>query len=368
MWITNGSDEVFSLINDFWDTYATEELQESQMSSEALRKTRSYFQHASRKEEVRFASSGDVERSFSLAVIDDSCIDERCELKRGIAIIDNDNLRIVLDGLDADKVNTAILVMLRIADFQTMEWQEFSEYCRKNPLYRGGIPDIDHWTKAPHPGNPQNQTFSGLAFDLHNDIRSDLLRDLDEDPEVPYSFPAIDRQGIEAEICSHLLFTERNGRRSHIAWDIRMNMSWNRTGRIRGGTYIDPITDHDWNQLLEDDPEIIKLACKKAIAEYTSGRTAILDMEEYPCEFRRIGNNMGFLIIDNFAGHFLFATPDISIPERLARLTDREIGALWAVVRVMDFETSRQMRITEMEYQMHLLRVDVERNNWKVPA
>lgn len=338
------------------------------MSSEALRKTRSYFQHASRKEEVRFASSGDVERSFSLLAIDDIGGNETGDLKRGIAVIDNDNLRVVLHGLDADKVNTDILVMLRIADLQTMEWHEFSEFCRKHPFYRGGISDIDHWTKTPHPGNAQNQKSYGFAFDLRNDIRSDLLRDLDENPEVPYSFPAIDRQGIEAEICSHLLFTERNGRRSHIAWDIRMNMSWNRTGRIRNGTYIDPVTDHDWNQLILDDPDIIKLACTQAIADYTRGRTTILDMEEYPCEFRRIGSKKGFLIIENFAGHFLFATPDISIPERLVRLNDKEIEALWAITKVMDYETSRQMRIAEMEYQMHLLRVDIEHNNWKVHA
>lgn len=338
------------------------------MSSEALRKTKAYLQYASRKEEVRFASSGDVERSFSLLAINDAKSDEARKLKPGIAIIDNDNLCVVLSGLDAEKVNTAILVMIRIADFQTMEWREFSEYCRKHPLYRGGISDIDHWTKTPHPGNPQNQKSAGFAFDPHNDIRSDLLRDLDDDPAAPYSFPAIDRAGIEAEICSHLLFTERNGRRSHIAWDIRMNMSWNRTGRIRGGSYIDPVTDHDWNQLILDDPEIIELACKNAVADYTTDPTTILDMEEYPCEFRRIGSKNGFLIIHRFAGHFLFATPDISVTERLIRLTDKEIEALWAVIRVMDFETSRQMRIVEMEYQMHLLRVGIERNNWKVPA
>ncbi|MFX4300197.1 hypothetical protein [Pseudosulfitobacter pseudonitzschiae] len=338
------------------------------MSSDALRKTRLHFEYASRREEVRFESSGSVERSFSILVIEKQKSADAPDLKPGIAVIDNDNLSVVLQGIDADRMENPILTMLRVAELQTMEWQDFSEYCRNHPSYRGAAPDIDQWSKLPHPGNLQNQRSIGLANDQLQDIRSDFLRSLDDDPDVPYSFPAIDRDSIEQEIASHLRFNERNGRRSHIAWDIRMNMNWNRTGRLRGGTDVNPVHDHDWARLINDESEIIEIACQRATQDYTNGMISILDMEEYPCEFRRIGKNNGFLIIESFAGIYLFATPDIDISERLIRLSDPQIEALWAIVRVMDFETSRIARTLEMEYQMHLLRVETEKNNWKIPA
>lgn len=332
------------------------------MSTEALRKSESYFDHAVQVEEIRFPSSGDVDRSFSLLVLKGPVGEGPRILAKGIAIFDNDNLCILVDGIDGERADNPFLTMMRIAEFQTMEWQEFSETCRKHPRYRSGISDVDLWVKSPHPGNLQNQASIGAVIDPSSDMRTEFLMALDEDPEVPYSFPAIDRTGIEEELCRHFRFEERNGRRTHIAWDIRMNMNWNRTGRIRNGVMLDPESDHDWTQLILEDASIVRNACSRAVAPYTDVPTTFLDMEEYPCEFRRIGTHKGYLIIENFAGHFLFSTPDITIRERLIRLNDDEILALWAIIRVMDEETSRAMRISEMEYQMHELRVEFERN------
>jgi hypothetical protein len=351
---------VFSLFADDLRTYAKiGNTRRPYMGSDQLARTGPYFHHQDRICEVRFTSEGDTERSFSVLVAEGYEGVEDPSEHLGLAVLDNDNEMVVFDGLASDKPASSAVMIFRLAHFESMDWSEFSETCRNNPRYRGGIPDIDKRTRIPQAGNPARQAALGLTREMNEDIRSDFLKSLHDDPETPYSFPPIDRMGIEEEICRHFCFVERN--KSHIAWDIRMNMSWNRTGRMRDGTETNPEFDYDWRTMVRDDPNVIEEACKAVLEPYISGPSVILDMEEYPCEFRLIGKNKGFLIIEKFAGYFMSATRDISLASRLERLNDREIEALWGIIRVMDEDTSRQQRIHAMEQQMHLSRLEMER-------
>lgn len=318
-----------------------------------------YIHRSDRISEIRFKSEGDIERSFTILIAEGYEGDEDPAPHLGLAVLDNDNGQIVFDGYASDKDPSSAVMIFHMAHFESMEWSEFSEACRNAPNYRGGILDIDKRRLLPLPGNPMRQTSLGLMREVKEDIRSEFFRALDDDPETPYSFPPIDRSGAEEEICRHFCYVDRN--KSYIAWDIRMNMSWNRTGRFRGGLDVSPDFDYDWRMIVRNRPEIIDEACSRALDPYVSGPTTFLEMEEFPCEFRRIGKNNGFLIIEKFADYYLSATRDVSLSARVARLSDLELEALWGIIRVMDFETSRSQRVEVMEMLMNQIRVEMER-------
>jgi len=305
-------------------------------------------------EDIRFASSGDVDRSFTVLIADHA--DDRMAdgARAGIVVLDNDNSCVVFDGLYSDLPVKSVQVMFRFADIVSLPWDAFAEACRTNPRYGGGISDIDTPAELPGPGNLDRQSALGLAAIL--DARSPYIRALSEDPEVPYAFPPMDREGMASEICRHLMYVDPQGPWSHIAWDIRMNMGWNRTGRMRGLPPMDSGHDADWRHTVENDPDVVRNACAEALSVYVDAPTSILDMEEFPCEFAVAGRNGGFLILKKFCGLHMGATRDVSIADRILKLNDDRLEALWVACRVLDEDLSPENRRRDMEYQMHLAR------------
>lgn len=333
------------------------------MSTRKLHQKGPYSYEEGNIEEIRFRSTGDVDRSFTALIVDHVTDDPASHHRRGIAILDNDNQKIVFDGLYADQPQSSILVTFRFASLTSLDWEEFSQLCRDNSRYHGGIADIDLITDAPNPGNQSHQAALGLL--PSQDIRSDFIKAISEDPDTPYSFPPIDREGMEEEICRHLMYVEPAplGNSSYIAWDIRMNSGWNRTGRIRGDAGVDPSHDADWRHTVENDESIVKQACQDALSVYLEGSCAIMDMEDYPCEFGVAGKNGGFLILKKFSNSHMRATQDVGIPRRMEGFMDEEVEALWVICRVLDEDLSFENRRKDMEHQMHLARVAYESGN-----
>jgi hypothetical protein len=323
------------------------------------------YAHAeSRSEEVRFASSGDLDRSFTVLIADRYLPDPSNADRTGIAVLDNDNAKVVFDGLCAGNAASSIPMVFRFADLTSMKWEAFAEMCRTNPNYRGGIPDIDTPTDLPDPGNIDRQSALGLT--TTKDARSEFIKSLSQDPELPYIFPHADRDAMEADICRHFMYVDPVGPWRHIGWDIRMNMGWNRTGRLKGGADLNSQFDADWRHTVENDPSVTQNASREFMAPYLSGPTGILDMDEFPCEFELAGKNNGFLILKKFCGFHMGATQDMSIADRILKLTDDRLEALWVACRVLDEDLSPDNRRREMEQQMHLARVAFE--NPFIPA
>lgn len=322
-----------------------------------------YAHDAGATEEVRFASQGDVERSFTIILADHATQEPENPNKRGIAILDNDNAEVVLDGMTGPGGPDSPAMQFRFAHICAMDWAEFSAMCRENERYRGGIADLDDAFPIPAEGNPYRQAALGLRLPPEKDTRSEFVRALSEDPEVPYTFPANGREGMTEEICRHLMFIERGGLKNHIAWDIRMNFSWNRTGRIRGGTPVDGGHDYNWRHMVETEPDVTRMAASEALAPYLESACFVLDMEEFPCRFELAGRNKGFLTLKTFCGNHMSATRDVSIEDRLLRLNDAQLEGLWVVCRVLDEDLSRENRTQEMSHQMHLLRMRFDKGD-----
>jgi len=293
------------------------------------------YSHAqSKSEEVRFASAGDLERSFTVLIANLYVPDPEDTNRIGIAVLDNDNMKVVFDGLCAGNSASSIPMMFQFAHLTSLDWSCFAEICRTNPRYMGGIEDIDGAAAVPSPGNIDRQTSLGLI--RMKDARSEFIKTLSQDPELSYLFPPMDRDGMEAEICRHLMFVDPNDPWRHIGWDIRMNMGWNRTGRLKGGTPMSSRHDADWRHTVENDKSVIEDAASRALAPYISGPTSILDMEAFPCEFELAGKNNGFLILRKFCGFHMGVTQDWSIADRILKLSDDRLEALWVTCRVLD--------------------------------
>lgn len=310
--------------------------------------------------EVRFASRHDVDRSFTVLVADHAIADPEDEDKAGIAVLDNDNAQVVFDGFCGSSGARGTAIMFRFAHLCSMSWEDFSAACRNNPRYRGDINDIDSAQKEPDAGNLVRQAALGLSVSPEADSRSDFIRALSEDPDVPYKFPPSTRDSMVEEICRHFMFIESNGLSSHIAWDIRMNMNWNRTGRIKGEAPMNPDHDFNWRHNVEQEPEVIQAALSSAISPYTQRPSYILEMEQFPCEFSQVGKKGGFLVLRKFCDLHMSATRDVSMFDRLMRLKDDQLEWLWVTCRVLDQDLSREERMRTMEYEMHLQRKEFE--------
>jgi hypothetical protein len=328
------------------------------MKQEEAVQTGPYIHASDNIEEIRFPSQGDVDRSFTVIIASHAHEEPDDVSRAGIAILDNDNSKVVFDGLLSGKDPESPLMTFRFASIPSLNWAQFNKLCRENPRYCGDIEDIDTPEEEPMEGNFDRQAALGLMPQL--DARSVFIREISANRDVPYKFPPLDREGMAQEICRHKIFVEQNGPRSHIAWDIRMNMNWNRTGRIKDLGGINPEQDANWRHTIENQPELTSRACADAISPYVSGPTHTLDMEKFPCEFEQVGENGGFLILKKFCGYYMSATRDMSFPDRILRLNDAQLEALWVTCRVMDQDLSLESRLRDMEYQMHIMRRSFE--------
>lgn len=329
------------------------------MSSHPYSISGGYRHRADRISEIRFPSEGHLERSFSVLISEPESKDDG--QIGGLAILDNDNMRVVMDGLDVNRPSGIVGQSLRKAFIETMDWDEFSAFCRLRKEYIPGIVDIDTPRHKPLEGNYLRQSALGLTLDPEKDCRSTFLKELSDDPDVPYVFPPSSIDMMRTEICRHLFFVAKNGLKSELAWDIRMNITWNRTGRVIGMPAVQAENDLNWRHEVSAGSEILAEACRAALEPYLSGPVEILDMEGYPAEFGLAGKNKGFLVLRKFAGHHMSITRDMTMADRLTKLRDDQLEALWACVKVMDVETSEENRARQMELEMHHLRVAYEK-------
>lgn len=317
--------------------------------------TRNYHHYDGDVDELRFHVPNGADRSFTIIKAIRSSSDQSSS-SAGIAILDNDNDMVVVDGVQADAGAHCPSMTVLMAMITTMTWEEFTKFCRKQQRFRNGIPDIDRISPRPNAGNPLMQAKLGLNPAPQSDARSELFRVMSDDPDTPYMFPPMSHDEMAEEICRHTTFVDIGGIRSRICWDIRMNFTWNRTGRLRNATRMSDDYDRDWRYEVEENPAILENAKNSALLQYLAPDCIILDLEEYPCQFGLAGENKGFLTLERFAGNSMSATRDIDLAGRILRLRDDELEALWAILRVMDLETSVEHRREVMEWNMHELR------------
>lgn len=231
-------------------------------------KTGPYTHAPGMQHEVRFPTAGRVERSFTIVFATGYLNRPADTNAAGIAILDNDNGRVVTDGIRplrgfVDEDGPAAMIALQA--FAGMRWDAFSKACRESSRYRGGIEDIDQAADMPHSGNPDLQISMGLIEKQPDDPRTTLMREVHASAFIPYDFPARTRAEMETEILSRA-----KSRGSEIApeWAVLPDGQWNRTGRIRGGELIDPGFDHDWTTHVTRNPSVLVEAARRFASSY----------------------------------------------------------------------------------------------------
>ena len=308
--------------------------------------------------ELRFASAGEVDRSFTVLIASRVLDDFLQRNNTGIAVFDNDNDKVVFDGLHGHRTSGSKAMLDRLDSLAALDWTGFSNACRVNRHYCGGIADIDINCPLPNSGDSNAQQALGINPIIDN--RSDFIRELANVPDVPYDLPSMERIEMFREINAHLMFREED--RTYLAWDIRLNMKWNKTGHMDGMPALEKRHDKAWSHLVETDPTIIQEACREVMSVYVDAPTSILDMEEFPCEFILVGRNNGFLGLQKFHGQHMEAIEGQNISDLISDFNDAEIEALWVICRVLNDDLSAVNRSQDMEYQMHLLRRQWEKD------
>lgn len=316
---------------------------------------------------ISFETEGETPRSFSILIAESMIVEGRTYPANGIAILDNDNVSIVFDrAYEQDVTGKGPSRDQRTAFnfIQALGWREFSYFCRTRDGYRGAIADIDSRQPVPDPGHRDNQLRIGALDPAFVDNRNALIRSLHAQPELPYSFPRASRDSMVNEIMAHLVHYGREGT-SHLAWDIRMNFPWNKTGKIitngeNDGEEVDPAFDAKWLATLRHDTEIFEKACDNCIRPFVDSGFSPFEIEEVRADLRVAGANGGFIALRSFNDTDMGFTTQEELHGKLTAMDDATVMNLWMTVRTLDIDLSREVRGNDMALQLNSIRAERE--------
>lgn len=316
-----------------------------------------------------FAGEGQVARSFTVLVALASKpssapnADPTCN---GLAVIDNDNWRIVADrclpqasGLKGASRDQRKLFL----EVTTMDWSEFSAFCRSQATYRSGSPDLDARADVPAEGNAERQAKLGLIAPapamtgVPSDIRSDLVRSLHDAGE--YNLPPTSREGMVKDLMMRQSQTVRG--RKLLSWDIGLNYAWDRSGRVEGGEILDADFDRRWMKEMAANPDHLRTASDRALAPYVVSGFNVLELgESAGCELNIGGDQDNFLMLSTFGEHDLSFRDFRELREKLAEIPDDTLLNLWTTVRVLDRDLNRQSRAYDVAWELNEIRAALE--------
>lgn len=282
---------------------------------------------------LSFRSNG-IPRSFS--VVQYVATDE-VEVNfnsNGIAVIDNDNLSIVLDEHLRSK---ALEQSDFISNARSLRWRDFALFCTDHPRYRSRA--VDMKLDTPLPGVLVNQIQRGVmhAPSKEDDLRSSSMIRANTDPECPYDFPARTRHEMISDLFSHDCI--RKDGRWCISWDTQVD----------GASISEKVASSDpdasdWINYYLDNPEIYFSVALDVTADFFNGCVGTwpkTDAGRYG--FGAAGKENPEVIcltcIDGADMSFL-SRGDLGI--FLNDLNDSAVRDIWKLVRVVDHDLSYQ--------------------------
>lgn len=318
--------------------------------------TEAYLHDPLWRSEVSFETAGGSERLFTVLIAND--VDDQAdpEAVAGIAIIDTATGKTVCDGLCAKARPTAsptIDQRLSFGLIETMTWPSFSAYVQRQPTYRGGFPDIDGGSSTPETGSSIDMDTSLMR---KRDLRTRDLKMMHMSPEFDYAFPSANREKMIADISRTTIYTGPEG--CALAWDIRMNFSWDRTGHMAGGGDVDPDFDAKWLEDSANGSETFESCCNDALEPYTGNAFVPLEREGAAAiMLEQRGAQGGFLALTSIGGQDITFEDREELAVMLEVLDDDQIVDLWASCRALDVDLGRAARAEEMAMHMHEARV-----------
>lgn len=318
---------------------------------------------------LRFRSSGDTPRMLMAFIAQGRFRDGDLDRTlNGITIVDIDNAKVVATKIKSRNVESKGVSgdqRFGLAILETLEWENFASYCRNANTYRGNIPDICAGQGVPDIGNTENQKRVGPDFMPQIDIRSAFLSILEQDPEVPYSFPQTTRDNAIFEIMTRERFNRDDGQ-FHLASDIRMGFKWNKSGVVEGGLEVSDEYDQAWKQHYEADPELFHKACESVLAPFLALDFTALDLGEHAtCHLDVMGTNLGHLVLKEFSGEATVFASDQALRDHLEAMPVGDLANLWATLRVIDVDLCVNERVRLMEAEINEMRAVVE-EDWSL--
>ncbi|MBW3243487.1 hypothetical protein KUV57_12505 [Epibacterium sp. DP7N7-1] len=332
--------------------------------------TGQFLHEAALKRTLFFKGEGAVPRSFTILVALASKPDRQANTdltRNGIAIIDNDNWRIVADrclpqpsGLKGASREQRHL----FNELAAMDWTEFSSFCRSQSTYRAGSPDLDNRSAVPDCGDAQNQVQLGLRGADVIDDRTDFVRALHETGE--YNLPKTSRDGMVKDLMMRQSHKVRDTRM--LSWDVGMNYAWDRSGRVEGGEDLCSSFDTKWEHELGDNPEHLRMACDRAVAPYVASGFNVFELgEKAGCELNLGGVNDKFLMLSSFGELDMGFSNFGELREKLNGMNTEDLVNLWTTVRVLDTDLNRSNRAFDVAWELNGIRSSLE-ENWVLEA
>lgn len=336
-----------------------------------LQKTGPYVHAPDDLLRLRYETGG-TPRLFTLLLAQGAERDRFEPEAAGLVILDEDEGRVLLDrhGGEAGTIGSELY---RIGG---LGWADFSAFCRSHPRYRGGAPDIDAPHDRPLPGSRSRQArladrdgadAAGVPRQA-GDLRSDLMRRADADPDCPVRFPVRDRAGMVRDLLQRVLRDPDSGL-SRLGWPVRFPSAPDLTG-ISGSDPVDRSLDISWSALMEQRPELTEEARVRAIDPVLAGRLATwgaTDEGRYDLRLRETGEGPAVLLLgfDDLA----VGSPGVGgLETQLARLPDPALRDLWKLGRTLDVELSPERMGVRFGAALNAIRSETEAMREPEPA
>lgn len=334
--------------------------------SDGIKARTGHFRHdPSWKTQLRFASQGDVERSFFVLIAGAEDAGGMVGPEyNGIAILDNDNLCVVADRHMKESSGYFGPSEAQKAEFErirSMDWQEFAAFCRSLPRFRGEtIPDIHRGDALPECGNRLSQLALGIVKPAAGDIRTPAMKAAHEDPSCPYVFPPISREEAIKKLTGHAVYRGGHHRPFRLAWNIKLTMDYDSSGKGEDHP-VDSRFDRRWDRAFENDSSIFNNACDDLLRPYMDGEFAVWPGEGAGrWRFETDGTSGGYLVLSQVDGRPLEFSEMMDFSEQLDAMSDTDLAELVMVVATLDHDLSRDNIRNAFERQLNFMRHQLE--------
>lgn len=324
--------------------------------------TGQFLHEAAHKHSIFFNGEGEIPRSFTVlaALAYKPFNEDEIDLSRnGIVIIDNDNWRIVADEIAKQStglMGTSPVQVDLLSQIAAMNWTAFSGFCREQPRYRVGSPDIDMAAHMPAAGSHENQERLGLRNPRLDDYRNDFIRSLNDLGE--FNLPATSRDGMIRDLMMRASVKTSGGRM--LSWSVDMNFNWDRSGNVPHGADVDPAYDVRWARALQSDPSIMERATEAAFAPYLVPDYAVFDLDdEANCQLIASADSDDILLA-SYRGNDMSFSDFHDLRSKLSALEGDDLVYLWTTARVLDKEFNRQNRSNDVMPHLNAIRADLE--------
>lgn len=296
--------------------------------TDITRKTWKYLHGPEDAVNIAFETGG-VPRSFtviSYAAIENAEIDFN---SNGIAIIDNDNLCVVLDGHLQDSDQHCKF----LDEIAKKDWKSFSAFCRKHDRSRPLARDMSK--ERPDQGVLTNQIMRKVTLTgSSDDNRSPEMIAADRSMTCPYSFPARSQAEMVADLMTHGMSRDEQGQ-FRFSWASEITHE----DAVFGGAR--DAENPDWLTVYAGTPEIFHQIHGEVFEPFFTGDFATwpkTDQGRYGFGATDSPECQSILTLETVEGVDMAFSSRGDLGRLLDSLPVSALREIWKLVRVVDHE------------------------------